>query len=117
MVGFEPVKVYFFRHSACVFFVFSVKIMPMSDITLLKKEIQFRGSRRGMKELDLLFARYMDAHLDSLSEQSLTQLRDLLFETDQDLFGWLNGERDVPVQFKTPVYETLESMMASRHVG
>lgn len=84
------------------------------DITLLKKEIQFRGSRRGMKELDLLFARYMDAHLASLNETELTDLRDLLFETDQDLFGWLNGERTVPEKFQTSVYQTLESMMLSR---
>lgn len=84
------------------------------DITLLRKEIQFRGSRRGMKELDLIMARYMDAYLNVLNEADLIILRDLMIETDQDIFGWLNGERPVPAHIDSDVFRTLQNMLESR---
>lgn len=77
--------------------------MPME---LLKKEIRFRGGRRGIKELDVIFGTFIDTQLDSLNEEELTQLRDLLLQSDLDLFAWFeNGE--APVAVKTPLFDKM----------
>lgn len=66
----------------------------MSDI--LKKEIKFRGSRRGIKELDLIMSQFIDTQIDTLSDQELTFLRDVLLETDLDLLAYFQNEKPLP---------------------
>ena len=72
----------------------------------LKKEIRFRASRRGIKELDMYFGTFMDAHLDDLSEEELQQFRDLMLQSDLDLFAWFN-KGEAPAHVKTPLFDKL----------
>lgn len=60
----------------------------VTDIDLLRKEIRFRA-RRGLKEMDLLFAHFLARYLDTLTSEALIELRDLLLCFDQDLLAWL----------------------------
>ena len=39
---------------------------------ILKKEIMFRGSRRGIKELDMIMGKFIDENIDNLQEEELT---------------------------------------------
>ena len=82
-------------------------ILMISDIQSLKKEIRFRGTRRGIKELDLIFGRFIDTNLASLSEMELTQFRDLLIETDLDIFSWLQGDSPLPERFDNTLWQKI----------
>jgi antitoxin CptB len=74
----------------------------MDDITLLKKEIFFRGTRRGLKEIDLIFGRFLAAEIDRLTVAELHELRDLLTVPDNDLLSWfVDGQ--LPADRQTPL--------------
>lgn len=44
--------------------------------------------RRGMLELDLILMRFVEHHLDAMSDAQLTQFEALLACTDPELFSW-----------------------------
>lgn len=47
--------------------------------------------RRGMLELDLILARFIEKELESLTEKQAEQLEKLLSCPDPDIFIWLMG--------------------------
>ena len=51
----------------------------------------FWHSRRGMRELDLLFVPFITEGFDALSEREKKLYEELLEEEDQDLYSWLLG--------------------------
>ncbi len=52
-------------------------------------------SRRGMKELDVLFEAFFAQQTDTLIAGGWPQLEDLLEQEDNVLFDWISG-RDLP---------------------
>lgn len=52
-------------------------------------------SRRGLKELDVLFEAFFAKQADSLAAGGWPQLEDLLAQEDDVLFDWISG-RDLP---------------------
>lgn len=48
--------------------------------------------RRGMKELDFIFNRFIDAQFTELDDASKTLFDDLLNEEDMLLWYWLSGK-------------------------
>jgi antitoxin CptB len=63
---------------------------------LLKKEIAFRGSRRGIKELDIILGDFIAKNLEKLTETELETLKNILLETDLDLLLWFTEEVEHP---------------------
>ncbi len=68
---------------------------------LLKKEIKYRASRRGTKELDTYLNPYINQELHQLNEQELTLLCDLLREFETQLQNWFTGVTQPPEKFAT----------------
>lgn len=83
------------------------------DIDLLKKEIRFR-CRRGLKETDILFARFIAAELETMGEPELIELRDLLHLPDQLLLNWFI-EGCLPPDKTTPLTMRLKSKGTLQH--
>lgn len=52
-------------------------------------------SRRGMKELDVLFEAFFAQQTESLIEGDWPQLEELLKQEDDVLYDWISG-RDLP---------------------
>lgn len=62
--------------------------------------------RRGMKELDFVFNRFLDAAYDQMNEADKQLFDDLLAEEDTLLWYWLSGKThpsDSNLRFKTLV--------------
>jgi antitoxin CptB len=53
-------------------------------------------SRRGLLELDLVLEKFLDKHLQQLTEQQLDSYKDLLFLPDNDLLDFVDGRRGLP---------------------
>jgi len=49
-----------------------------------------------MRELDLLFERFLANGLDSMEEADLERLERLLTEPDQDILAWISGAAAPP---------------------
>ena len=63
---------------------------------LLKKEIAFRGSRRGIKELDIILGDFIAKNLETLPENDLETLKKILLESDLDLLKWFTEGGEHP---------------------
>lgn len=74
----------------------------MTDI--LKKEIQFRGQRRGIKELDMIMGRFIENELNHLNEDELTALRNILLESDLDLLAYFQNEKPLPPHLNADLF-------------
>ena len=62
--------------------------------------------RRGMKELDFILNRYLDAEFSGMSEPTKQLFNDMLAEEDMLLWYWLSGKsqpEDSTLRFKTLV--------------
>lgn len=52
--------------------------------------------RRGMRELDILLAGFLEKGFDALDDDALTRLDAMLAAPDQDILAWLSGAHPPP---------------------
>ena len=72
-----------------------------------RRRILFRARRRGLREMDLAFSAFADAHLPALTETELDEVEAWLDLPDPDMLGWLTGEIAIPARFDTPLFAKL----------
>ena len=79
--------------------------LQASDLSLdaRRRRILFRSWHRGMREMDLVLGRFVDAEIARLSESELDDYERLLEAQDRDLFSWLTSEAEIPGLYDTPV--------------
>ena len=73
-----------------------------------RRKVQYRAWHRGMREMDLIFGKFVDSHIATLSEADIDALELLMEELDRDIFMWLTGEAQVPAHFDTEVYRAVK---------
>ncbi len=59
------------------------------------KQMQWR-CRRGIRELDLVFGRFLERGFDTLPAAELEAFERLLEQNDLDIYDWLLGRTDPP---------------------
>lgn len=64
----------------------------MLDLETWRKRLTFRAHHRGSKELDILFMRFVDKHLATLTEAQMHALEALMAVEDTDCYNWLMGK-------------------------
>ena len=60
--------------------------MPNKEI--LKKQIIYRSTHRGFKEMDLLLGNFVKKYIDEFSEAELNDLEKLLIMEDEVIYKW-----------------------------
>ena len=55
--------------------------------------------RRGIRELDMVFARFLDLHYEALSVSDSATFDQLLLENDLDIYDWMLGRLPPPAQY------------------
>ena len=70
-----------------------------SNIELLKKKIIYRSNYRGTKEMDKLLSAFTNKYIDTLKEEDLFDLEELLDIDDNNLYNFYNG-LDTNIKFK-----------------
>ncbi len=75
--------------------------------TTILSEGYFRWRcRRGMKELDFILNRYLDAQFDQMNDETKQLFDDMLAEEDMLLWYWLSGKSypaGITLRFKSLV--------------
>ena len=61
-----------------------------------RKQLLFRCWHRGTREMDLILGRFADAEIANLSDAELTELENLLEESDPDLYAAITGDTVLP---------------------
>lgn len=80
-----------------------------ADLTPRRKRMLYRAWHRGIREMDLILGQFAEAEIGTLSEEQLDHLEAIMAEEDGDLIKWINGEKPVPEQFQTPMFEKIAS--------
>ena len=60
----------------------------MTNKEILKKQIIYRSTHRGSKEMDLLLGNFVKKYIDELSDAELKDLDKLLFTEDEIIYKW-----------------------------
>ena len=60
----------------------------MTNKKILKKQIIYRSTHRGSKEMDLLLGNFVKKHIDKLNDIELNDLDKLLFIEDEIIYKW-----------------------------
>ena len=71
----------------------------MANKETLKKQIIYRSTHRGTKEMDLLLGNFVKKHIDELSATELKDLAKLLFIEDEVIYKWYfekNSDKLIP---------------------
>jgi antitoxin CptB len=67
------------------------------------KKLKYRAWHRGFVEADLILGPFADAHLERLDDAALGHFEALLEQPDHDLYAWIIGQADPPVEMNVPV--------------
>ena len=81
----------------------------MTNKDILKKQIIYRSTHRGSKEMDLLLGNFVKKYIEELNDVELNDLEKLLFLEDEMLYKWYfekNEYQEIP---KTKVSELLQN--------
>ena len=81
----------------------------MTNKKILKKQIIYRSTHRGSKEMDLLLGNFVKKHIDKLNDIELNDLAKLLFIEDEIIYKWYfekNSDNAIP---KTKVSTMLKN--------
>ena len=71
----------------------------MTNKEILKKQIIYRSTHRGSKEMDLLLGNFVKKYIEELNDAELNDLEKLLFLEDEILYKWYfekNVNQEVP---------------------
>ena len=71
----------------------------MTNKEILKKQIIYRSTHRGTKEMDLLLGNFVKKHIDKFTDSELKDLENLMEIEDEILQKWFfekNNEDLVP---------------------
>ena len=60
----------------------------MTTKEILKKQIIYRSTHRGSKEMDLLLGNFVKKYIDEFSEAELNDLEKLLIMEDEVIYKW-----------------------------
>ncbi len=72
----------------------------MTNKEILKKQIIYRSSHRGTKEMDLLLGNFVKKFIDDFNDNELQDLKSLLFIEDEIIYNWYlknNSKDKIPV--------------------
>ena len=90
---------------------FSVLEFEMSTEPLdpRRRRIRFRAWHRGTREMDLVMGQFVDSEVAALPDADLDDLELLMEAPDRDVFSWLTGELETPVNYDTPVFRSVRA--------
>jgi antitoxin CptB len=81
----------------------------MTNKEILKKQIIYRSTHRGSKEMDLLLGNFVKKYIEELNDVELNDLEKLIFLEDEMLYKWYfekNEHQEIP---KTKVSALLQN--------
>ena len=81
----------------------------MTNKKILKKQIIYRSTHRGSKEMDLLLGNFVKKHIDKFNYIELNDLAKLLFIEDEIIYKWYFKKNSNNVIPKTKVSVMLKN--------
>lgn len=80
-----------------------------------KRKLQFRASRRGFREMDLIMGQFAQQKIEAMSEEELDEFERLLATPDWEVYAWVIGNKPVPPNYAGPVLDQLLGFRYDAH--
>ena len=81
----------------------------MKNNEILKRQIIYRSTHRGTREMDILLGNFVKKHIDELNSTELKDLAKLLFIEDEVIYKWYFKKNSDNVIPKTKVSTMLKN--------
>ena len=81
----------------------------MTDKEILKKQIIYRSSHRGSKEMDLLLGAFVNNIINKLKDEELKDLEEILLIEDEILYNWYFNKKENKEIPKNKITELLKN--------
>ncbi|MCC2098932.1 MAG: succinate dehydrogenase assembly factor 2 [Hyphomicrobiales bacterium] len=78
-----------------------------TGLEIRQRKLLFRSWHRGLRELDLVLGTFADAVVGDLTEEEVEQYERLLEIPDTDLLSWIMGDRAMPAEHYSPLFERI----------
>jgi len=83
--------------------------MSETKQTRLRK-LDYRSRHRGIREMDIVFGRFAEEVLETLTDAELDDYERILELPDDKLFSWATGREQVPDDVRSPLLDALLSL-------
>ena len=60
----------------------------MKNNEILKRQIIYRSTHRGSREMDILLGNFVKKYIDEFNDSELKDLKQLLFIEDEIIYNW-----------------------------
>ena len=77
------------------------------------KRLRMRAWRRGMKEMDIILGGFVDQNGATFDADTFDTLETLMNRQDQQLFAWVSGATDAPVDATGPEKSLIDRIARS----
>ncbi|MBF91774.1 MAG: hypothetical protein CMP34_03090 [Rickettsiales bacterium] len=77
---------------------------------LFKKKILHRAKYRGVKELDIIFEKFVDKYQDTISDDELIQLEEILDIPDNEMLEIILQKKEIPANLNNDVIKKIFSI-------
>ena len=91
-------------------------VRSSADLDPRRRRILFRAWHRGIREMDLLFGRYMDAHVRAMSDDELDEIEALMRLPDQELLKWIDGREATPANQNAALIDRIRAYSVANPV-
>jgi len=81
----------------------------MINKEILKKQIIYRSTHRGTKEMDILLGNFVKKYIDRLNNDDLFDLEQLLFTDDEILYRWYYDKENSEIITNNKVSKLLKN--------
>ncbi len=81
----------------------------MTDTHPTLKRLYYQSWHRGTREMDLILGRFADQFLQTMTPKEQAEYALFLEESDSDLWGWISGSLEIPLDKKSSLLEKIQS--------
>lgn len=74
-----------------------------------RKRLLYRSNYRGFREADMILGGFAKAHIQTMSDEEITQFEVLLNAKDHDIYDWITEKTPVPSDYDTPLFARVKA--------
>ncbi|EJF87883.1 hypothetical protein ME1_00847 [Bartonella vinsonii subsp. arupensis OK-94-513] len=85
----------------------TVFVVDENLLDVRRRRLIFRAWHRGIREMDLIFGYYVDAHIAEMTDKMISELEYIMSFDDRDLLTWVTGEILPPSEIDSPLFRDI----------
>ncbi|WP_336279302.1 FAD assembly factor SdhE [Bartonella sp. CB175] len=85
----------------------TVFVVDENQLDTRRRRLIFRAWHRGIREMDLILGRYVNAHIVKMNDKTVSELEYIMSFDDRDLLMWTTGVALPPSEIDSPLFRDI----------